>query len=302
MKRRVLLAASGAACLGLRPAHTADAASRLLARTALRDTDGFLSIVAAIDGEAFSFLLDTGADAGLLAPRVAARLALPHPGWARAHVAGTGGQAADAPVVTLATLAIGDTLLLRDVPVPVGRLPAWPAIEPPVAGLIGGDVLRQFGVEIDVPGGTLGLFAPAAAAGGPARGNPAWSGAFATLPCRALGNRLVVDALLDGRRVSALVDTGARSRIVSVRAAEVPPGLLAGEPGGLTSGVEGRESVYHWHRFRSLVIGGERAVDPVLTVAPLAEDVDMLLGADWFATHVVWLSYSTGFVFVRPAT
>ena len=65
-------------------------------------------------------------------------------------------------------------------------------------------------------------------------------------------------AALDGRAVTALLDTGARSRIVSTAAAQVPPGLLAGEPGGLTSGIEGRESVYHWHRFRSLAVGGER--------------------------------------------
>ena len=288
--------------LGLRPGHTADCARRLLAATPLRNTEGFLSIVAAVNDEKFSFLLDTGADAGLLAPGIAARLALPHPTWARAHVSGTGGPGRDAPVVTMATLAIGDTLLLRDVPVPVGELPSWPAIEPPVAGLIGGDLLRQFAVEIDVAAGTLRLFAPAAASGGPARCNPPWTGGFATLPCRWLGNRVVVEAELDGRPVTALLDTGARSRIGSIAAARVAPEVLGGEPGGLTSGVDGRESVYHWHRFGALTVGGERVAGPVLTVASLAEEVDMLLGADWFATHVVWLSYSTGFVFVAPAS
>ncbi len=301
MKRRALLASGGAAALGLRPAHTADCAPRLLAATALRNTDGFLSIVAAVDGEPLSFLLDTGADAGLLAPRVAARLALPLAAGARAHVTGTGGQGRDAPVVTMPRLTIGDTLLLRRVPVPVGALPSWPQITPPVAGLIGGDLLRQFAVEIDVARGTLRLFAPAAGLGGPARCNPPWTGDYATLPFRGLGNRVVVAAELDGRPVSVLLDTGARSRIVSTAAARVAPAVLGGEPGGLTSGVDGRESIYHWHRFRTLDIGGERVTAPVLTVAPLAEDVDMLLGADWFATHVVWLSYSTGFVFVRRA-
>lgn len=301
VKRRALLAGAGAALVGLRPAYTADCAPRLLASTALRNTDGFLSIVAAVDDRRCSFLLDTGADAGLLAPRVATQLALPHPTWARARVSGTGGRARDAAVVTMPTLAIGDTLLLRQVPVPVGVLPSWPAIEPPVVGLIGGDVLRQFAVEIDVAGGTLRLFEPAPDAGGPARCNPPWTGRFATLPFRWLGNRVVVAAALDGRPVTALLDTGARSRIVSLAAAHVPPDVLGGEPGGFTSGVEGRESVYHWHRFGSLTVGGERVAGPVLTVAPLAEDVDLLLGADWFATHVVWFSYSTGFVFVRPA-
>ena len=300
MKRRLLLGAAAAAGFGLRPARTADCTPRLLATARLRNTDGFLSIVAGVDGVPLSFLLDTGADAGLLSPTVARRLALPHATFARAHVSGTGGDGRDAPVMRMEALVIGGTLLLRDVPVPLGELPSLPRITPPVAGLIGGDLLRQFAVEIDVAGGTLRLFAPQAAGAGPARCNPPWTGAFAALPFRWLGNRVVVDVRLDGRKLSALLDTGARSRIVSTRAAGVAPALLGGEPGGLTSGVDGRESVYHWHRFRSLTVGDERAAAPVLTVAALAEDVDMLLGADWFATHVVWLSYSTGTAFVRP--
>ena len=300
MKRRRLLALTAPLPFAGGRTRAQAGAPRLLAQAALRDTAGYLSIVAAVDGVACSFLLDTGADAGLLAPPLAERLGLPRPRGARARFFGMGEVAVEAPVAIVRTLALDPRFVLRDVPVPLGTLPAAPAIDPPVAGLIGGDLLSRFAVEIDVAGGTLRLFEPLLPSSGPASGVPPWTGRFSTLPLRRLGNRVAVAVRLDGRPLLALLDTGARSRIVSVRAAAVAPDVLAGEVGGLFSGVEGGESVYHWHRFRDLAVGDEVARAPVLTVAPLAGDADMLLGSDWFAGHQVWLSYSTGYAFVRP--
>ena len=75
--------------------------------------------------------------------------------------------------------------------------------------------------------------------------------------------------------------------------------VLAGDPGGINAGVDGHESTYHWHRFASLAVGAERFVRPVLTVAPIAERFDLLLGSDWFSGRDVWISYASGQVFVR---
>ena len=134
------------------------------------------------------------------------------------------------------------------------------------------------------------------------RGDPPWTGAFATLPFRWLGNRVVVAAAAGrARGHRAARHGGAVAHRLDRGGAGPAPGCSRASPAASPAASRGRESVYHWHRFRSLAVGGERVAGPVLTVAPLAEDVDMLLGADWFAAHVVWLSYSTGFVFVRPA-
>ena len=113
---------------------------------------------------------------------------------------------------------------------------------------------------------------------------------------------MMVPAVLDGRPVEALLDSGARSRIVSRRAAlasGVEAAVLDGEAGGLTSGIDGHEVVYHWHRFHSLQIGGEVASDPVLTVTPIDGPFAMLLGADWFEQHRVWVSYGTDRLFFQ---
>ncbi|MBV8400166.1 MAG: hypothetical protein JOZ17_15715, partial [Acetobacteraceae bacterium] len=58
---------------------------------------------------------------------------------------------------------------------------------------------------------------------------------------------------------------------------------------------------YHWHRFASLQIGREVIRNPVLTVSPLQEEADLLLGSPFFATRRVWLSYASGRMYVQPA-
>ena len=62
-----------------------------------------------------------------------------------------------------------------------------------------------------------------------------------------------------------------------------------------------RDVAFHWHRFSTLQLGGETIRNPVLTVSPLSEQADMLLGEPYFATRRVWLSYATGRMFVQPS-
>ena len=274
---------------------------RLVAEVPLRDTDGFLSVEAAVGGAPASMLVDTGSDAGLLSAAAARTGRLPVERRRMAVVSGTGGGSLRIPVAT-ASLGLGG-LLVRNVAFPLGALPALPRIAPPVQGLIGGDLLSGFEVEFDVAGGVLRLY-QASGLSSLCRDLPPWSGVFDTVALTRAGDRMVVPAVLDGRPIEALLDSGARSRIVARRAAlaaGVDAAVLDGEAGGLTSGIDGHEVVYHWHRFRRLQIGEEIAPGPMLTVTPLEGPFEMLLGADWFERHLVWVSYGTGRLFFRPA-
>ncbi len=270
----------------------------------LRDDGGFLSIPATTAGQPIRLMIDTGSDAGLLTPQAASRFRLAPDPDRHVRIQGTGGTGRSAPIATLPALAIGG-LLLGDVSMPIGSLPAAPNLAPPVAGFLGGDVLSRFDLDIDVPNATLAFYRvdlPSLACATP----PAWNGAYATIPLTRHGVRLSLGATLDGHPISALVDTGARSRLLSQAAGRrigVPAAALAADPGGIDSGVDMHEQVYHWHVFKSLVIGGETALSPTLTVAPLSaeEPFDMLLGTDWLAGHEVWISYSTGQMFRREA-
>ncbi len=271
-----------------------------VATVPLRDDGGFLSIPASSRGRPIRLMLDTGSDAGLIVPQAVQALGLPVDAELRIRLQGTGGTGGSTGVARLPELAIG-SLTLGDISIPVGELPAAPRLDPPVAGFLGGDVLSQFDLDLDVPAGALSLYRidlPSFACAPP----PTWSGPFETIALDAHGVRLSLPAMLDGQPISALFDTGARSHLLSRAAAQrlgVSSETLAADPGGITSGVDLREQPYHWHRFSSLRIGDETEPSPVLTVAPLSEPFDMLLGSDWLAGREVWLSYATRRLFVR---
>ena len=274
---------------------------RLLATAPLRDDDGFVSLPAAIGGRPVGLLVDTGSDNGMLTGDGAARLRLVRDPGRRVVLEGTGGAGPEAPVASYPDLRIGG-LLLPGGSLPVGVLPGMPVLAPPIAGLVGADLLSRYDVEFDLPRHRIGFWT-AAAGSAACTGPPGWDPPFETIPLTRLGDRMALAARLDGQPISALLDTGARSRILSTRAAArlgVGADRLGLDPGGVTAGIDLHESVYHWHRFRSLVIGGETFDRPVLTVAPLDERVDLLLGADWFATHDAWIDWTTGRLFVRP--
>ncbi len=296
-----LLGTTGLICLlATRPAVADGCRRERVATAPLRDDAGFLSINASSRGRPIRLMLDTGSDAGLITPQAVRALGLASDPGLRIRLQGTGGGGGSASVVRLPGLAIG-ALVLGDVAIPVGALPGAPQLDPPVAGFLGGDVLSRFDLDIDVPDATLSLYRiglPSYACAAP----PAWPEPFATIALAAQGVRLSLPATLDGRPIRALLDTGARSHLLSRAAASrlgVSSEALAADPGGTTTGVDLREQPYHWHRFASLRIGDETTRSPVLTVAPLSEPFDMLLGSDWLTEREVWVSYATRQLFLR---
>ncbi len=265
-----------------------------VAELPLRQSAGFLTVAVTVAGQPASLLLDTGAEGGLVTPDAARRLRLPADPDRRTRVVGTGGPGAVAAHVVLGGMVLGD-IALPPLSVPVGPLPAVPRIIPPVAGLLGADVLAAFEVEIDVPRKRLILHELYGDCDDPVP----WP--HTTVPLRRVGDRLVAPALLDGSPLEALVDTGALSIALDTEAAArlgVSADMLAVDPGGISGGVDMREVPFHWHRFASLAIGDIVLRDPVLTVTRVREATPILLGASWFATRRVWLSYATGQMFV----
>jgi predicted aspartyl protease len=260
---------------------------------------GFLALPADINGQAVSLLLDTGADAGLVTPQIARQLALPSHSMQRTLLQGTGGNGGWARIVTIHSLMLG-RLNIIDQAMPGGPLPAAPNMVPPVAGLLGGDILSAFDIEIDLPDDRLAFYRASLSCG--PGGLPPWSGAYDTVPLQRIGRRLVATVLLDGQPVRALVDTGARSTILDTETAArlgIGPDVLARDPGGIGGGIDMQPVEYRWHRFRSLQVGPEVINRPVLTVLPHVDATEMLLGADFFQARRVWLSYATSRMFIR---
>ncbi len=278
-----------------------------LATLPVENTADFVTLAAAIDGRPVSLVMDTGADSELITPEAAERLQLAVDPARVTPILGTGGPAGVSPHVLIRRLTLG-TLAFGSLSAPLGYLPAVPRMVPPVAGLLGADLLSRFDIDLDLPGRRMTLYAvadtPGEGAGCADVSLPPWTGPFETVRLRRSGDRLIASARINGHPESALIDTGARSIIVGTVAAGrlgAGPDRLATESGGITGGVDMREVSFHWHRFASLQLGSETVPNPVLTVSALSEDTDMLLGAPYFATRRVWLSYATGRMFVRTS-
>ena len=229
-----------------------------VAQVPLRDDGGYLSIVVSIAGHELSALVDTGSDGGLLTPDMVGYLRLRLDPDHETIVHGTGGVAQATPNAMVPDLRVGN-VDFGPRSVPVGELPGKPMIQPPVAGLLGGDILSRFDLDVNVPGGTLTLWniQHASLVCAPP---PAWDGPYETLPLTRQDNRFLLTVGLDGRPVTALLDSGARSRIVSPEVAHragVSQSRLERDPGGVTASVDGHRDIYHWHRFDSLQVGHE---------------------------------------------
>lgn len=271
-----------------------------VATLAVRDTAGVLTVAARLGGRDVAMVLDTGSEGGLVTPE-AARLLPVDAGTAAPPTAlqmyGANGGRRLARMVAVPDLGLGP-LHVALAAVAVSRLPFQPMLHPPIAGLIGADLLSHFDLDLDVAGGTALLYAPGCAE--PAQ-RPGWHAAHAVRLLR-VGDRLVGPAMLDGHSVSALVDTGARGRVVGLATAlalGIDEAELGADSGGTASGFGAQPGFYRWHRFRSFTFAGrtERAV--TLTVSRLDDVADMLLGADWFAAHRVWISWSQATMWVR---
>ncbi|GAJ28706.1 pepsin/retropepsin-like aspartic protease family protein [Acidomonas methanolica] len=257
----------------------------------------FFSVPVMLDGHEASMLLDTGSEGSLVTPEGAGLLKLPQDRRHLTMLEGGSGRGTLSPNLIVSSLRIG-TLDLGAQSMPLGALPGLPLITPPILGLLGGNIWRGLDLELDAPHHVVRFWStPAGCADA-----PDWAGAFTTLPARRIGDRLLVPFVLDGVRGMALVDSGARSHIVSRDFAHrlgVSDAVLARDPGGVTSGVDLHARLYAWHRFGQLRLGNEVWDKPVLTVSMIQDGVDMLLGADWFARRDVWLAYASGRVFVR---
>ena len=120
----------------------------------LRDARNFMLAAALLDGKPATLLVDTGAETSTLAPRTVAALHLRRdPAHGRTLAGVTGNVRSD--TVRLRQLALGGVVVAGAQDMAVGTLPSLEGLDPPVAGLLGGDVLSRFEVDLDLPAGRM---------------------------------------------------------------------------------------------------------------------------------------------------
>jgi hypothetical protein len=292
--------------LGVLLAATAQATCRVEPRGAvpLDIVDGHILVTVAVNDVAATFILDTGADRTLMGEDVVRHLGIERDGWVASAIRGISGIE-QRPNALPRSLRLGATPLRRrtltgDTSVTVGPLPLNDVAGRPIAGLLGRDFLSPFDLDLDLPGRRMTLY--------DVRGCDAWflpwTTPYAAIPAATpMGAALVVQVLVDGRPLRALIDSGASASLVTspgIYRLGLTEELLARDPGGNGSGVGPAPVPMRRHRFAELRVGSETTRDPTLWVAPVhvVPVVDMLLGADWLGPRHVWLSFATRQMFV----
>lgn len=254
--------------------------------------DGFAFVPASIGNAPVTLLLDTGAQGILLTPGIAEALHLPVDPYAGTRMLGTGGVR-NAPNVMLRGLKIGG-VRLADGSVPVAALPGVPQTEPPLAGLLGGQLLGAYDLDLDVPHGRLALYDAFGCTA------PPFPLPYSVLPLSVSPEGDVfVTVQVNGEDLLALVDTGSRASIITEQAADR---LRLGGPdsANLARGVDGSTLPIRHLRVRRLQVGTEVTVDVPISVSPLQLGRgDMLLGLDYLGRHRLWISYRTGRVLIQ---
>jgi predicted aspartyl protease len=261
----------------------------------VRSARNFILVPVRLNGQERLFLVDTGAQTSTLTPETAATLRLPRDPSRATILVGVSGSMR-VPNVLVKRFELG-RVALADKSFGVGTIPAFPGVKPAVAGLLGADILAGYDVDLDLPRGRLTLYAAQGCAG-----YQPFAARVAVPLHRAPSGLAFLDAVVNGRSVRALLDTGASTTLLSRRTAAglgVDAAALAGDPQRRGQGIGQRAIDLRQHRFAEFGLPGNVQRDVAVDIGDMhLPGVEMLLGADYLSARRTWISYSTGRLFV----
>jgi len=163
-------------------------------------------------------------------------------------------------------------------------------------GLLGMDLLGNFDIDLDLWGNRLGLFVPVAGCSEPvaALSPPLYA---APLVDRRIDYRPIVDVVINGETMHALIDSGAARSVIFRRDAE-RAGLLAAAPQAAAVKIVGigpRVVTGAMVRSPPMVIGGLTFERFPLVIADELRlgDTGVVLGWDFINLVHVWISHSS---------
>lgn len=245
-------------------------------------------IPAEVDGHKTMFVLDSGAFYSTISPGTAAEFGLKTKAAPpQLHLTGIGGETS----ATVATVHLG----LAGIDIPRIEFIVGGS-EVGGAGLLGQNILSRADVEYDLAGGMVRFFKPSDCGNQPLE---YWAPSFSMMPIESITDarfHTVGTAILNGTKIRIAFDTGASTSILSRDAAArvgVKPGgegvVAAGQGRGL-----GKRTVPNWiGQFDSIKLGDEEIKKIRLRFGELSMgDIDMLLGADFFLSHRVYVANS----------
>jgi predicted aspartyl protease len=257
-----------------------------------------------INGRSLPMMIDSGAQHSTITPTMAQALGLETNERHRVRVRGVGGVSQPTLAVTASRLTFGNSQRLGyDLTVAEIARAGEDGDPQAPAGLLAADLLSSYDVELDFPRQTMTLYLTSSVSRCAGDFVP-WSAVHDRIDAvHSAENALLIPVALESHPVLALVDTGAQRSLVShdaALAAGVDPAVLAQEPMGALTGMNGMSVAAHRHRFESMRVGRATFTRaPVLVQDPSDKPAEMLLGLDFLRWRKVWLSYATGQVFLQ---
>jgi predicted aspartyl protease len=255
-----------------------------------------------INGSYVFFMLDTGFTKTSVSPETQARFKLAID--ARFHVDGVGtGGVTRAPYAVIPKFEFSSqTYFNPSFPVmgvdkPVDIPPGRPDL---YAGVIGGDFLRNYDVELDFPAKLMRLYKRPACYGA----RPAWTDPYATVPVRVSAqNAILLPVRVNGAALRGLLDTGASGLLMTLAAATgagIDPAALRTARTVKTSGASGLPGTAWLHAARALDIGAEHFADQTVLIQDFTlPGADMLIGEAYIQAHRIWIAYAANLLFIQ---
>jgi predicted aspartyl protease len=257
------------------------------------DIGGRPLVPVTVGGRQKLFLVDTGGIYTMLTHATAQELSLPQSTLQKSNLIFVNGDAAPATArarsFQVGPMAVGEFNFL--VTPPTMRLPG-------AAGAIGPDILRRFDVELDFVNGQMNLFRQS----GCGTGVVYWTKRPHTELTFELDSdgHITAVAMLDGRLVDVLIDTGAVATTMTLEDATQEFGITPASPGieriDDRSGGD-REAVYAY-RFASLDLEGISVPAPSIVIRPDQTGLrkphmrpELILGMSEMAKLRLYISY-----------
>ncbi len=224
-------------------------------------------------------LLDTGATRSVLTLAAVRRLGLPSDGWVDTLLRGAGGRLESHDNADVAEARAG-ALRLFQRPGQGLSFAVTTQVFGGADGLLGGDILRHFDIAVSAAG-AVALRPPGTVSAAP----PA-------VPLTTLfPDLLLAPVTLDGRRLTALVDTGATNSLINARGLH-KLGRLGQGPSSTIQALGGPAAVQA-HEFQRLGLGPLTIERPVLLTAFVPElAFDLILGTDIIGRAGFAISYA----------
>lgn len=246
-------------------------------------------VSATINGHEVQFVADSGAFYSSISPGSAAELGLGLEAMSPSfRTRGIGGE-------TIPSLTTVKSLVLAGVTIPHVQFLVGGS-EVGGVGLLGQNVLGIADVEYDLEHGMIRLMKAKDCAG---HNLAYWSGgrpvSIVTVAPRNPGNpHTIGPVLVNGTSTRAIFDTGAGTSILSLSAAAragITPSSPGVKPAGFSRGL-GRHIVQTWIApIASLKIGDEEIRNIHIRIGDIGlDDGDMLIGADFFLSHRVYVA------------